>query len=259
MPRFASWNVNGIRACHKNGFMPWINSFDADVIGLQEVRAMPDQIPDELACLEGYYKAWFPAEEKGYSGVGILSRVPPKSVVIGMDRKEFDVEGRVLTAEFKGVYFVSVYFPNSQDAGARIDYKVRFCQAIHEWVNSLHKKGKSVILTGDFNIAHQEIDLARPKENEGTAGFLPQEREWMTHFLNSGWTDSFRYLHPDARDAYSWWSMRMRARERNVGWRIDYHAVPSADRDRIKGAAIHADVKGSDHCPVSLDFEADLA
>jgi exodeoxyribonuclease-3 len=116
-----------------------------------------------------------------------------------------------------------------------------------------------VILTGDFNIAHQEIDLARPKENEGTAGFLPQEREWMTHFLNSGWTDSFRYLHPDARDAYSWWSMRMRARERNVGWRIDYHAVPSADRDRIKGAAIHADVKGSDHCPVSLDFEADLA
>lgn len=257
--RIASWNVNGIRAVHKNGFMNWLNAANFDIVALQEVRAEEGQIPEEVRGHCDYKGCWYAATaKKGYSGVGILSRVIPLSVVSGMGIEEFDREGRTLCAEFKNLRVVSAYFPNSQDAGARIDYKVRFCQAIHKYVDALRTKGKPVVLTGDFNIAHTEIDLARPKENENTAGYLPQERAWMSEFLKAGWVDTFRHLHPEARERYSWWSMRTRARERNIGWRIDYHTVHGRDVERIKGADIHEKVVGSDHCPVSLELDTEI-
>lgn len=254
MLKVYSWNVNGIRACHKNGFCEWFKKSDIDILTLQEVRADPHQIPADVINFDGYEKCWFPAKKKGYSGTGILTKIPIKEVITGIGAEEFDNEGRVLTADLGKLYVISAYFPNSQDAGARIEYKVRFCKKIHDWVNKLREK-KPVVLSGDFNIAHQPIDLARPKENEGTAGYLPQEREWIGEFLSSGWTDTFRHLHPTQENAYSWWSMRQRARERNVGWRIDYHVVHRKDAKMVKKAEIHSSVMGSDHCPVSIDLD----
>ncbi|MBS1986206.1 MAG: exodeoxyribonuclease III [Bdellovibrionales bacterium] len=252
MLRFASWNVNGIRACTKNGFVDWLQNSDMDVVGLQEVRAEADQIPNEVRELKEWDQHWFPCQrKKGYSGVGILTRVKPLNVVRSVGIEEIDCEGRIIAAEFKDCWFASIYFPNSGDAGARLDYKIRFCRALHPWLDKLRAKGKPVIVTGDYNIAHQPIDLARPKENEQTSGYLPEERAWMTEFLGHGWVDTFRTLHPD-KVLYSWWSQRMRARERNVGWRIDYHCVHEKDRKLIKTADILPDVKGSDHCPVTL-------
>lgn len=247
--------MNGLRACHKNGFLNWFNEAGFDIVALQEVRASEDQIPKDVIDLGGYSKAWFAAQKKGYSGVGIISKENPVSVRVGMGIDEFDHEGRVLTAEFKKLMVVSAYFPNSQDAGARIAYKVRFCQAIHKYVDQLRSEGKPVVLSGDYNIAHQPIDLARPDDNEATAGYLPQEREWMGQFLNAGWVDTFRAMHPDAKDRYSWWSMRTRARERNIGWRIDYNTVSAKDIKRIRAADILDQVKGSDHCPVTLELD----
>ncbi len=255
MLRIASWNVNGVRACCKNGFLDWFAETGFDVVSLQEVRADEAQVPPELLGMSGYHKLWFSAQKKGYSGVGILSREKPANVILGLGVDEFDSEGRVLTAEFANFFAVSAYFPNSQGAGLRIDYKVRFCREIHRHVNKLRAKGKVVILSGDYNIAHQAIDLARPAENEETAGYLPQEREWMGEFLGSGWVDTFRMLHPEARDRYSWWSMRTRARPRNIGWRIDYHCVAEQDRHLVQGADILDKVTGSDHCPVTLDLD----
>jgi len=258
MTRFISWNVNGIRACYKSGFVDWLKRSRVGVLALQEVRAESSQVPQEILEYSGLEKYWFSAEKKGYSGVAILSRKPAKQIINGMGRPEFDSEGRVITAEFEGVYCVSAYFPNSQDGGKRIDYKIRFCQAIHSWVKELRASGKPVVLTGDFNIAHQAIDLARPKENEGTAGYLPEERAWMTEFLDSGWVDTYRQVYPTKIEAYSWWSARTRARERNIGWRIDYHAVSKKDAHLITGVDIKADVLGSDHCPVVLDLDVEL-
>jgi len=258
MIKIASWNVNGIRACCKNGFINWFQASKFDIVALQEVRAEPDQIPTDLLSIADYHYSWFAAQKKGYSGVGILAKRAPLKVIQGINTAEFDSEGRVLTAEFEGLYMVSAYFPNSQGTGLRIDYKVRFCKAIHKWVQSLRDSGKPVVLSGDFNIAHKAIDLARPEENEETAGYLPQEREWMTDFVDAGWVDSFRYKHPDAVDRYSWWSMRTRARPRNIGWRIDYNTVHSKDQSKIAAADILSDVMGSDHCPVSLDLDVNI-
>lgn len=255
MPRLASWNVNGIRACHKNGFLTWLQSANMDVVGLQEVRAERDQIPAELADLPGWEKHWYPcARKKGYSGVGILSRLPVKGLRTGIGIPEFDEEGRIILAEFDAFQFASIYFPNSGDGAVRLDYKIRFCKALHEWLEGVRKEGKPVIVSGDYNIAHQPIDLARPKENENTAGYLAEERAWMSEFLGSGWTDTYRYQNPAKEAAYSWWSMRMRARERNVGWRIDYHCLPSEFRDIVTATDIHPQIQGSDHCPVSVDI-----
>lgn len=259
MARLASWNVNGIRACHKNGFMDWLEASKMDAVGLQEVRAEEHQIPEDLAGHKGWEKAWFSCQrKKGYSGVGILSRKPPLKVIKQLGIEEIDCEGRVIAAEFKDFWFVSAYFPNSGESNARLDYKLRFCQALHPWLDKLRKQGKPVILTGDYNIAHRPIDLARPKENEGTAGYLPEERAWMDEFLGSGWVDTFRHQHPDQAQAYSWWSMRMRARERNVGWRIDYHCVHEKDKGAILKTGILPEVMGSDHCPVTLEFDGQL-
>jgi exodeoxyribonuclease-3 len=254
MTRFVSWNVNGIRACTRHGFVRSILSLKADVIGLQEVRASREQILEEVLQLEEYpHQYYFGAEKKGYSGVSIFSKEMPEDVIEGLGVKEFDVEGRVISARFKNLFYISAYFPNSQDKGKRIQYKLDFCQAMEEWASSLEKKFPlhSIVLAGDFNIAHEEIDLARPDDNHQSAGFLPQEREWMSSFLNKSWVDSFRALHPKAVK-YSWWSARTRARERNIGWRIDYHALKNLKKHSLYKAEIHDDILGSDHCPVSL-------
>jgi exodeoxyribonuclease-3 len=251
--KFASWNVNGIRACTKNGFVSWFDQQDFDVIGLQEVRALPDQIPMEVQALKAH-QFWFPAQKKGYSGVGLLARERPLKLTCGLGLEEFDCEGRVITGEWDKFFFLSIYFPNSQDGGARLKYKIAFCEALAGWVHKLQKTGKAVVVSGDYNIAHQEIDLARPDDNHESAGFLPEERQWMGQFLNQGWVDSFRYLHPTARDMYTWWSARMRARERNVGWRIDYLCVNQSHQELIEKAGMQMQVLGSDHCPATIEL-----
>lgn len=255
--RIATWNVNGIRAATKSGLANWMQVHDADVILLQEVRADQSQLPEEVTALKHYSQTWFSAtSKKGYSGTGILSKTPPKKVFTGIDCDEFDCEGRVLGAEFDGFIAVSAYFPNSQDLCARLAYKLRFCDAMADWLKKLGKKGKPVVLGGDFNIAPYEIDLARPKDNTKSPGFLPEERAWMDGFLKSGWTDTWRHLHPEEAK-YSWWSLRSGARARNIGWRIDFHVVPQKHQQRIVAADMLNDITGSDHCPVTLDLALD--
>lgn len=257
--KIASWNVNGIRACFKKGFWEWFNDNDFDVVCLQEVRATEEQLPEELKKLDGYFAHWFNAEKKGYSGVGIISKEEPKEVIHGMKNKKFDVEGRVITCVFKKIIVVSAYFPNSQDKGKRVKYKTEFCRAIQEFVSDLRKKKRlPVVLNGDFNVAHKEIDLARPKDNVNSAGFLPEERAWMDEFTKAGWVDTFRFLYPDLKEQYSWWSARTRARDRNIGWRIDYHVLHKKDVDHIVEAGIQDEVMGSDHCPVTLTLDLSL-
>ncbi len=230
---------------------------DADVVMLQEVRADQHQIPEEVTCLGHYYQQWFPATvKKGYSGTAILSKKAPKKVTAGFGYEEFDGEGRVLTAEFDNLIAVSAYFPNSQEAGKRLDYKLRYCDAMAAHLAKLSKSGKPVVLGGDYNIAPYPIDLARPKDNEKNPGYLPEERAWMDQFLKSGWTDTWRNQHPE-EVKYSWWSVRLGARARNIGWRIDFHVLQSKEVGRLRGADMLNDVKGSDHCPVTVDLIVD--
>jgi exodeoxyribonuclease-3 len=213
---------------------------DADVVMLQEVRADQHQIPEEVTSLGHYYQQWFPATvKKGYSGTAILSKAAPNKVTPGFGYEEFDGEGRVLTAEFDNLIAVSAYFPNSQDAGKRLDYKLRYCDAMAGHLAKLSKKGKPVVLGGDYNIAPYPIDLARPKDNEKNPGYLPEERAWMDQFLES------------------WWSVRLGARARNIGWRIDFHVLQSKEVGRLRGADMLNDVTGSDHCPVTVDLIVD--
>ena len=248
-----SWNVNGIRACVKNKFMDWVHESPADVIALQEVRADQTQIPKELASKEHLFQYYYAAtSKKGYSGVGILSPHKALEVRLGIGKEEFDREGRAITAFFDKVIVVSAYFPNSQDKGARIDYKIAYCEQMQRYLEEYRRDSRPLILTGDFNIAHERIDLARPDQNNESPGFLPQEREWMTHFLRDGWVDSFRHLHPE-KIQYSWWSARSNARPRNIGWRIDYHTLPEKDRSKILAAGIEDQQMGSDHCPVGVE------
>lgn len=252
--QLASWNVNGIRACYKSGFLDWLNGHNFDVVGLQEVRAEESQVPSEILHHAGYQWHSVSAEKKGYSGVAILSKVPPLKIIKGLSVAEFDSEGRTICAEFQDFHFISAYFPNSQDGGKRLGFKIKYCQSVCEFAERLATT-KPVVLCGDFNIAHQPIDLARPDENEETPGYLPDERRWMGQFLARGWVDTFRYQNPQAREAYSWWSARTRARERNIGWRIDYHAVSPGLRPNIQSASIQSHVTGSDHCPVLLTLK----
>jgi len=251
-----SWNLNGIRACSRHGLSQWIQDNNFDVFCFQEVRALEEQIPDDVRQLSDFHMHWFPAEKKGYSGVGILTRKKPIQVFRGLGKKEFDAEGRVIGVELDDLFIFSIYFPNSQSAGKRIDYKINFCKELHKFLNKLSKKyGKAIVVNGDFNIAHEEIDLARPDDNHKSAGFLPEERAWMGSFLEAGWIDTFRFLNPELKDRYSWWSARTRARDRNIGWRIDYHCIEKKWIDHIVHAEIHDDVLGSDHCPVSLELD----
>ena len=257
--RILSWNVNGVRAVEKKGFLEWLHDDNPDMLCLQETKAEPAQLSDELKAPVGsdgkpYHSYWASAERKGYSGTAIFTKnLPEKTGVLGDGR--FDSEGRVLWADFKNFILISAYFPNSQNAGARLPYKLDFCAAILEFCQALVKKKKNIILCGDYNIAHTPIDLARPKENEQNAGYLPEERAWMDCWTSSGFCDAFRHFHPGEEGHYSWWSYRLKARERNVGWRIDYQCVNNAFLPYIKKSIILPEVVGSDHCPVELTID----
>lgn len=248
--KFVSWNVNGIRACAGKGFCESFARLDADVFCLQETKAQPGQIALEL---DGYSQYWFSAEKKGYSGVAVFSRNEPLSVSYGIGIPEFDIEGRSITLEFDRFYFIAVYTPNAREGLARIDYRVAWEDAFRAYLLQLNES-KPVIFCGDLNVAHNEIDLKNPSTNRGNPGFSDEERGKFTQLLDSGFTDTFRYLYPDER-RYSWWSYRLRAREKGIGWRIDYFVVSNSLRDRIRGAYIYDDVFGSDHCPVGLELE----
>jgi len=253
MKRIISWNVNGLRAIQKKGFIEWLRGSGADCVCLQEVKAEPSQLDAELLEVPGYRLELFPAVRKGYSGVATYYRQEPLSIEkLGSD--EFDQEGRVMILEYPDFSLLNCYFPNSQEAGARLEYKLAFCEAILEKCRELVRHGKNLVLCGDYNIAHKEIDLARPKENVNNPGFLPEERAWMDAFTAAGFLDTFRMFHPEPGH-YTWWSYRSRAREKNIGWRIDYHCVNQTFRNRVSDAGILSEVTGSDHCPVTLTLD----
>ena len=249
--RLISWNVNGLRAAVKKGFMDSFTSLGADVFCLQETKLQAGQIELDLP---GYHQYWCYAEKKGYSGTAVFTRTEPLSVTYNLGCPEHDAEGRVITCEFEDFYLVCVYTPNSQNELKRLDYRMTWEDAFRAHLMELDKR-KPVIACGDMNVAHEEIDLKNPFTNHMNAGFTDQERGKMTELLASGFTDSFRYLYPDKRDAYSWWSFRAASRERNVGWRIDYFICSDRLRERIADAFICPEIMGSDHCPVGLDLK----
>lgn len=243
-----SWNVNGLRACMQKGFMDFLNESDADIFCIQETKLQEGQIAMELP---GYFQYWNYAEKKGYSGTAVFSKKEPISVTYGIGIEEHDHEGRVISLEFKDFYVVTCYTPNSQNELARLSYRMEWEDAFFAYLKDLDAK-KPVILCGDLNVAHQEIDLKNPKTNRKSAGFSDEERGKMTQLLENGFTDTFRYFYPDAAGIYSWWSYRFKAREKNAGWRIDYFIVSDRLREQLKDAKIHTDILGSDHCPVEL-------
>lgn len=247
-----SWNVNGIRAAEKKGILDWLNATQPDILGVQETKANPDQLSEALKAPEGYHTYWASAERKGYSGVGLFSKTEPNDVKLGLGIPEYDSEGRTIVAEYDDFVFITAYFPNGSADHSRVPFKMAYKEAFLEYCNALREQGKSVIFCGDVNTAHKDIDLARPKQNQKTTGFLPEERVWIDKIVEQGYVDTFRHLYPDREGAYAWWSNRGGARERNVGWRIDYFFVSPDLVDRIDEAEIHAEVMGSDHCPISL-------
>lgn len=248
-----SWNVNGIRAVLKNGFMEWLLREQPDILCLQETRALPGDLSEDLLCPDGYVSLWHPAKKRGYSGTAVYTkRLPRATGVLGI--KEFDDEGRLQVLEYPELTILNGYWPNSQAERARLPYKLAFCDAVLELAKKLAKKKKNVLVCGDFNIAHTEIDLANPKENENSAGYYIEEREAMTKFLKGGFVDTFRHFVKEPGH-YTWWSYRTRARERNIGWRIDYHCVNKAFLPHVRRSWILSDVMGSDHCPVGIELE----
>ncbi len=253
LKKFVSWNVNGLRAALKKGFIDSFHEFDADVIALQEIKVLPDQLPVDILNIDGYASYWYPAQKKGYSGTAIFSRSVPLQVIYGLDNHEFDNEGRVLTLEFEDYFFINIYFPNAQHGLKRLDFKIAFNNAVLHYMDRLSEK-KSVVVCGDLNVAHKPIDLANPKSNEKNPGYSPEERAWMDVVTQAGYVDTFRKFNQDP-DQYTWWSYRFNARAKNIGWRIDYFLVDPGSEERVKGARIHDDILGSDHCPVSLEFK----
>lgn len=249
--KMVSWNVNGLRACVTKGFVDIFNKLDADIFCLQETKLQEGQID---LPLEGYYQYWNYAEKKGYSGTAIFTKKEPLAVTNGIGIDEHNTEGRVITLEFEDFFFVTCYTPNSQNELKRLDYRMKWEDDFREYLLRLNKK-KPVILCGDLNVAHNEIDLKNPKTNRKNAGFSDEEREKMTTLLNSGFIDSFRYLYPDKEGIYSWWSYRFNARKNNAGWRIDYFITSDSIKDKIIDSKIHTDIMGSDHCPVELDID----
>ena len=249
--KLITWNVNGLRACLGKGFLEFFQRMEADAFCLQETKLQPHQIELDLP---GYHIYWNSAEKKGYSGTALITRTEPLSVTYGIGIPEHDTEGRVITAEYEDFYLVCCYTPNAQNELARIDYRMDWEDAFRAYLMALDQQ-KPVVLCGDLNVAHQEIDLKNPKTNRGNAGFSDQEREKMTALLSSGFADTFRALYPDKTGAYTWWSYRFNARKNNAGWRIDYFIVSERLLPQVKDQIIHADVTGSDHCPVELDLE----
>lgn len=249
--KLISWNVNGIRACVNKGFKDFFKELDADIFCIQETKCMPDQIDLNF---EGYRSYWNSAERRGYSGTAVFTRYEPLAVSYGIGIPEHDTEGRVITLEFENFFLVTVYTPNSKRELERLGYRQIWEDEMRKYLLSLDCR-KPVIMCGDLNVAHREIDLKNPKSNRGNAGFTDEERQKMTELLDSGFTDSFRYKYPDKTDAYSWWSYMGRAREKNIGWRIDYFIVSDSVKEKITDAYIYPAVTGSDHCPVGLDIE----
>ena len=248
--KFISWNVNGLRACVTKGFPESFHDLDADFFCLQETKLQEGQISLDFP---GYHQFWNYAEKKGYSGTAIFSKVQPLSVTYGVGVDELDTEGRLITLEYPQFYLVTCYTPNAQQGLARIDHRLKWDEAFRQYLVKLDQN-KPVIVCGDLNVAHQEIDLKNPSSNRGNAGFSDEERESFSTLLESGFTDSFRYLYPETTGAYSWWSYRFNARKNNAGWRIDYFLVSNRLAEKITSATIHPDVMGSDHCPVGLDL-----
>ncbi|WP_081006176.1 exodeoxyribonuclease III [Clostridium baratii] len=251
LKKLISWNVNGLRACVKKGFLDYFNEVNADIFCIQETKLQEGQIDLDL---KNYHMYWNYAEKKGYSGTALFTKEEPISVKYGLGIEEHDNEGRVITAEFDDYYVVTVYTPNSQDKLARIDYRMTWEDVFRDYLKEL-EKNKPVIVCGDLNVAHKEIDLKNPKTNRKNAGFSDEEREKFSILLDSGFIDTFRYFYPELEGAYSWWSYRFNARKNNAGWRIDYFLVSNSLKDKLINAKIHSEILGSDHCPVELEIK----
>ncbi len=252
--KIISWNVNGIRSVLKKGFAEWLRENDPDILCLQETRALEDQVPEEIWNPSGYTSYWNPAEKKGYSGVSIWTKIKPEQVIYGLENVDYDREGRIIQLIFKDWVLINGYFPNGGNGPDRLQYKMEFYDVFLEVSNRWVSKGYKVISCGDYNTCHKEIDIARPKENRKVSGFLPEECAWMDKYVDEGYTDTFRYFYPEAKEEYSWWSNRGGARERNVGWRIDYFFISNNGLSWLKGAGIQQKDEGSDHCPIYLSI-----
>lgn len=252
--KIISWNVNGIRAVAKKGFLDWVRDCSPDILCLQETKAHPEQLSDELLDVDGYEVHFDSAEKKGYSGVATYSRLTPKEVNTGLGIKKFDTEGRILATDYGKFILFNVYFPNGKASSARLKFKMDFYAAFLNHVDSLQRAGRKIVICGDVNTAHTEIDLARPKENEATSGFLPEERVWIDELIAHDFIDAFRMFTKEGGH-YSWWDYKTKARERNVGWRIDYFFVSRNLKSKVKDAFILSDVMGSDHCPIGIELE----
>lgn len=248
--KMVSWNVNGLRACVTKGFLDFFNNIDADIFSIQETKLQEGQITLDI---NGYYQYWNYAEKKGYSGVAIFSKKEPLKVTYGLNIEEHNNEGRLITLEFENFYYITAYVPNSQEELKRLEYRMKWEDDIKKYLNKL-KENKPVIYCGDLNVAHQEIDLKNPKNNRKNPGFSDEEREKFQKLLDSGFIDTFRYKYPEKEDAYSWWSYRFKAREKNTGWRIDYYIISNDIKQNLIDATIHNDILGSDHCPVSINI-----
>lgn len=253
--KIITYNVNGIRAAIKKGWIDWLKAAAPDVICIQEIKASPDQVP-EAAYLEqlGYHLYWYPAQKKGYSGTAIFSKIVPKNVVYGCGMEDYDFEGRVIRLDFPTWSVISIYFPSGTTGDVRQDFKYRFLDDFQQYSNELLKEKPNLIVCGDFNICHRAIDIHNPKSNAKTSGFLPEEREWMEQFINSGYTDSLRHFHPDPH-LYTWWSYRAQSRTKNLGWRIDYNMVSNALAPKLISAEILSDAVHSDHCPCMVELD----
>ncbi|MBT8379874.1 MAG: exodeoxyribonuclease III [Ignavibacteria bacterium] len=252
--KLLSWNVNGIRAIYKKGFLDWFKKLNPDMLCLQETKAHPDQLVDELKNVNGYESHFSSAEKKGYSGVVTYTKEMPVDAKNGIGIKKFDSEGRFIITEFKEFILFNIYFPNGKASKERLQYKMDFYDAFLKHCKKLLKQGKKIVVCGDVNTAHEEIDLARPKENSNTSGFLPEERKWIDKFIAAGFIDTFRMFNKEPEN-YTWWDMITRARDRNVGWRIDYFYASENLKNNIKSASIHSTVMGSDHCPIELELK----
>lgn len=249
-----SYNVNGIRAAISKGFLSWLETTSPDVICLQEIKANIDQIPLMEIEMLGYHHYWFPAQKKGYSGVALLSKVAPDNVVYGMNKEEYDSEGRFLRADFGDISVISVYHPSGTSGEERQDFKMEWLDLFRSYINELRKTRPQLIISGDYNICHEAIDIHDPIRNAKSSGFLPEERQWFTDFLNDGYTDSFRHLNKEPHH-YSWWSYRANAKQNNKGWRIDYHILTNELKDRLQNASILPEVNFSDHCPITVEIK----
>lgn len=252
--KLISWNINGYRAIIKKDFFEFIKREKPDILALQETKVMMDQLKENDYRIDGYKFELNPAERKGYSGVGVFFKEKPLNIKKEMGIKEYDSEGRFIQLEYEKFYFINVYFPNGKMNQKRLNYKLQFYETFLNYIEKLKKHGKAVILCGDVNTAHNEIDLARPKKNENTSGFLRIERDWLDKLVKYGWIDVFRYLYPD-KITYSWWDFKTKARERNVGWRIDYFFIDKQHINYVKNCYYLTDIEGSDHCPVVLEIE----